>query len=128
MEERRQRNREHAKRSRQRKKSLTSTLQQAVEELKAENAKIRRLLEERLGRPAVEASLEARKEIGRQTFLQGLRQPANKVVDEATLTFLKSLRKSLGPAAAVAASQQLKQKQQQQQQARAAKKTKTRDK
>ena len=78
MEERRQRNREHAKRSRQRKKSLTSTLQQAVEEIKAENAEIRRLLEERLGRPAVEASLEARKEIGRQTFLQGLRQPANK--------------------------------------------------
>lgn len=122
MEERRHRNREHAKRSRQRKKSLTSTLQQSVEELRAENVAIRRLLEERLGKSTLEASLEARKERGRKAFLQGLSQPANKVVDEATLTFLKSLRKSLGPAAAVAASQQSKL---QQEQARLAKKART---
>ena len=101
LEERRQRNREHAKRSRQRKKSLTSTLQQSVDELKAENAKLRAQLYASLGQSNTMRALKARQERERRSFLQGLQQPQNRVVDDATRTFLKSLRKNVTTAAAV---------------------------
>ena len=95
LEERRQRNREHAKRSRQRKKSLTSTLEESVEDLKAENAKLREQIYAMIGPQKAQAMLEARQETSRTQFVQGLMQPANRILDEKTLTFLKSLRKNV---------------------------------
>jgi bZIP transcription factor len=95
LEERRQRNREHAKRSRQRKKSLTSTLEESVEDLKTENAKLREQLYAMIGPEKAQAMLEARRENGRAQFIQGLMQPCNRVMDEKTLSFLKNLRKNV---------------------------------
>jgi len=95
LEERRQRNREHAKRSRQRKKSLTSTLEESVEDLKAENTKLREQIYAMIGPQKAQAMLDARQESSRTQFLQGLMQPANRIMDEKTLSFLKSLRKNV---------------------------------
>jgi len=46
LEARRERNRKHAKKSRQRKKSLTTDLEQSLEDLKEENLKLRKCIEE----------------------------------------------------------------------------------
>jgi len=95
LEERRQRNREHAKRSRQRKKSLTSTLEESVEDLKAENAKLREQIYAMIGPQKTLAMLEARKDRARTQFIHGLMQPRNRIMDEKTLTVLKNLRKNV---------------------------------
>ena len=98
LEERRQRNREHAKRSRQRKKSLTCTLQQSVDELRDENTKLREQICAMIGHDKVESILQARREKARNQFMGGLMQPSSRIVDNNTLIFLKGLRKGI-PAA-----------------------------
>lgn len=95
LEERRQRNREHAKRSRQRKKSLTSTLQQSVDDLKTENTKLREQIYSMIGAEKTRSLLKAREEKARAQFMTGLRDPANRVMDDKTLAFLKNLRKNV---------------------------------
>jgi hypothetical protein len=95
LEERRQRNREHAKRSRQRKKSLTSTLEESVDDLKTENAKLREQIYAMIGPQKAQAMLDARQENARAQFMHGLMQPCNRVMDEKTLAFLKNLRKNV---------------------------------
>jgi len=95
LEERRQRNREHAKRSRQRKKCLTSTLQQSVDDLKAENSKLREQIYSVIGEDKAESILEAREERVRAKFMQGLQNPGNRVLDDSTISFLKGLRKNI---------------------------------
>jgi len=48
LEVRRERNRKHAKKSRQRKKSLTSTLEQSLDDLKEENIKLRKCVQDHI--------------------------------------------------------------------------------
>jgi cell division protein FtsB len=90
-----QRNREHAKRSRLRKKSLTVTLQQSMEELKAENKKLRTQIYSMIGQEKAESILTARKTRSDERFLSGLQDPKNRIVDDSTIAFLKSLQKQI---------------------------------
>jgi hypothetical protein len=105
LEERRQRNREHAKRSRQRKKSLTSTLEQSVDDLKADNAKLRAQMYGMVGASKAESILESRRNKVRTQFMDGLMQPSSRVLDDNTASFLKGLRKGISSAASVSKKQ-----------------------
>ena len=95
LEERRQRNREHAKRSRQRKKSLTCTLQQSLDDLKDENAKLRQQINDMVGSDKVDSILEKRRNRELGHFMAGLMQPSSRILDEGTISFLKGLHKNL---------------------------------
>ena len=77
---RRERNRQHAKRSRLRKKNLTGDLQQSLKDLKEENAKLRSQLFEILGQKKTESLVQARMSNPAEQFVQNLKQPENRVV------------------------------------------------
>ncbi len=95
LEERRQRNREHAKRSRLRKKSLTCTLQQSLDDLKAENVNLRQQINAMIGTDKVDSILEKRRQVARARFMNGLKQASTRILDDGTMTFLKSLQKNI---------------------------------
>mmetsp|Transcript_3650 Transcript_3650/g.5784 ORF Transcript_3650/g.5784 Transcript_3650/m.5784 type:complete len:106 (+) Transcript_3650:1-318(+) len=97
MEMKRERNRLHAKKSRLRKKSLTSTLEETLESLKAENAKLRESIYKAMGRAQTEQLLQKRILDSHDRFIQSVGQ--NRVVDSKTGSFLRGLRRK-----AVAAS------------------------
>jgi hypothetical protein len=94
MLERRQRNREHAKRSRMRKKSLTGSIQQSVEDLKAENLKLRTQVYAIIGQRKAERIMKTRKIRARERFTAGVMDPKNRILDDSTVAFLKSLQKN----------------------------------
>lgn len=89
------RNREHARKSRQRKKSLTIDLQQSLEELKVENAKLREFVERRIGQKTVKSMVASRLASPTDRFIQALKDPSNCVLDENTLSFMQGLRNDL---------------------------------
>lgn len=91
----RERNREHAKRSRQRKKAFTGNLQQSVEELKAENKKLREQVYALLGKAKVDSIIREKKAYADESFLAVVKNPKNRVLDSKTISFLKSLQKNL---------------------------------
>jgi hypothetical protein len=99
-EDRRKRNREHAKKSRERKKLHANTLQDSLNELKEENRKLRLQLTTRLGPTRTEAMFQARLASSPTTtssetsspFVAALQNQQSRVIDAETLTFLKKLR------------------------------------
>eukprot|EP00980_Cylindrotheca_fusiformis_P002198 scaffold504_cov109-Cylindrotheca_fusiformis.AAC.4 len=93
--DRRKRNREHAKRSRYRKKILTNNLLQAAEELREQTDKLREELYDAIGEDKVHEILDARKREEQDKFVNDLKEPSNRVVDGSTRKFLLSLRKKL---------------------------------
>lgn len=75
LEVRRERNRKHAQKSRLRKKSLTSTLEQSLELLRQENAKLRVCIEEQISRKktkfaVVDDLLEQHRSRSHERFIQ----------------------------------------------------------
>lgn len=94
--ERRERNREHAKRSRIRKKFLLESLQQSVSLLKEENDKLRSSIRSHLGEEEAEEVL--RKENLAQTaasansLIASNSKDANKVLDDPDFSFIKALQ------------------------------------
>jgi len=60
LEVRRERNRKHAKKSRLRKKSLTSTLEQSLESLREENTKLRKRIEDHIAKKQEAAATAAK--------------------------------------------------------------------
>jgi hypothetical protein len=93
-EQRKERNREHAKRSRQRKKSLTENLQQSLITLKEENTKLREEIYTKLGsRKKVDSMVESKVSISTDQFIEELKGNKNLVVDDETKSFLKTLTK-----------------------------------
>lgn len=90
--ERRERNREHAKRSRIRKKFLLESLQQSVSLLKDENEKLRQAIRSHLG------AAEADELIGKQFanseagLIATSSMDANKVLDDPDFSFIKALQ------------------------------------
>ena len=90
-----ERNREHAKRSRLRKKSLTHTLQQSVQELKEENQKLREQIYSLLGKEMTETMVRERVASPTEKFVMALKKPCNKQIDSATQQFLQNLRNTL---------------------------------
>ena len=90
----RERNREHAKRSRIRKKFLLESLQQSVSLLKEENEKLRGSIKKHLGNEADELltkeNLAAAGSGG--GLIAGSSSDANKVLDDPDFSFIKALQ------------------------------------
>lgn len=94
LEQTRERNREHARKSRLRKKELTSNLVQSLEELKAENQKLRSSVLQAFGPIQTESLIRERRGVDpNEHFIQALKQPNNRLVDNDALKFLAKLRK-----------------------------------
>ncbi|KAL3930227.1 MAG: hypothetical protein SGBAC_011853 [Bacillariaceae sp.] len=95
LEGRRERNRSHAKKSRQRKKAITELLQESIQSLQQTNQILRASLDEQLGPQYSEQFLQNKQAAEKQSFLDALRNPKNRIVDAAGLTFLKKLQKRI---------------------------------
>lgn len=91
----RKRNREHAKRSRQRKKVQVDHLLSTVDELREETEKLRQELNDALGEVVVKGILEEKKRKDGENFIAALRNPKNRIMDSQSLKFLKRLSKNL---------------------------------
>lgn len=91
--DRRERNREHAKRSRIRKKFLLESLQQSVALLKEENEKLRNSIRQHLGNEKAEALL-SKSDNGTDVdgLLASSQGIANKVLDDPDFSFIKALQ------------------------------------
>lgn len=96
--ERRERNREHAKRSRIRKKFLLESLQQSVTLLKEENEKLRDSIREHLGDEQANQLLqkenltEAAAAASSKNLIASSSKDANKVLDDPDFSFIKALQ------------------------------------
>jgi len=92
----RERNREHAKRSRIRKKFLLESLQQSVALLKDENDKLRSSIREHLGPESEELlkkeNLAEAAASGGGGLIAGSSSDANKVLDDPDFSFIKALQ------------------------------------
>ncbi|KAG7344509.1 bZIP transcription factor [Nitzschia inconspicua] len=91
MELRRERNRVHAKKSRQRKKSLTNTLEDSLQALKEENTKLRESIYQVIGKAKTNEILEKRITDAHKGFIDCIK--SNRVIDKKSITFLRSFRK-----------------------------------
>lgn len=89
---RRERNREHAKRSRIRKKFLLESLQQSVALLKEENNKLRDSITTHLGAEEAEELLEKGLAEQPQGLIASSVGDANKVLDDPDFSFIKALQ------------------------------------
>ena len=89
----RERNRSHAKKSRQRKKVITELLQESVQSLQQANQILRQGLNQQMGPQYAEQVLQSQKKVQRESFLEALRNPQNRIVDASGLAFLKKLQK-----------------------------------
>ena len=88
-----ERNREHAKRSRIRKKFLLESLQQSVALLKEENEKLRGSIVKHLGSENAEKLLEkAAANDGAPDLIANSQGAANKVLDDPDFSFIKALQ------------------------------------
>jgi len=90
--ERRERNREHAKRSRIRKKFLLESLQQSVALLKEENDKLRNSIRSHLGDDKANQLLESKSGTDVDGLLASSQGIANKVLDDPDFSFIKALQ------------------------------------
>ena len=90
----RERNREHAKRSRIRKKFLLESLQQSVSLLKEENEKLKGAIRTHLGEEEANALLnkQADANAGGGGLIAGSSRDANKVLDDPDFSFIKALQ------------------------------------
>jgi len=89
--ERRERNREHAKRSRIRKKFLLESLQQSVSLLKEENEKLRDAIKTHLGEEEASELLNS-KNLAEQSLIASGANEANKVLDDPDFSFIKAIQ------------------------------------
>ena len=90
-DERRERNREHAKRSRVRKKFLLESLQQSVNALQFENDKLRTAIREKLGSRADELLREAGGTTAKSLIARDPAQ-ATRVLDDPDYSLVKALQ------------------------------------
>ena len=95
----RERNRSHAKRSRERKKALTLELKHSLDSLNRENQLLREQLCATFGERPLETMMEEKKDQSLQGFIEALKDPANRVIDKSMLSFLRSLRENIAPPA-----------------------------
>jgi len=89
----RERNREHAKRSRIRKKFLLESLQQSVTLLKEENDKLRNSIRSHLGKEEADGLLSQKSmEAAAGSLIANTAGDANKVLDDPDFSFIKALQ------------------------------------
>ena len=87
-----ERNREHAKRSRIRKKFLLESLQQSVALLKEENEKLKQSIRNHLGNEKAAALLNEKEQSSVDGLLASSQGIANKVLDDPDFSFIKALQ------------------------------------
>jgi hypothetical protein len=66
-----------------------------MEELRNENKKLREQIYAMIGKAKVESILNEKRARPRECFLDAVKNPSNRVVDDSTIVFLKSLQKNL---------------------------------
>jgi bZIP transcription factor len=91
----RQRNREHARRSRLRKKNKTHDLEQSIEDLKKENKKLRKQAYAIRKKEDVDLVLQRARSVSTnraQKFLTSLKRQENRIMSPETISFLETLR------------------------------------
>ena len=90
-----ERNRHHAKRSRQRKRDYMNQLEEAVNEMRKENERLFDMLgmDSRKAKVDMAREEEHKKAVATEKFIAGLKQPRNRVLDNTTLAFLRELWK-----------------------------------
>jgi hypothetical protein len=95
-EARKERNRLHAKRSRQRRKTLTNDLQESLTMLRQENQKLRQLIVAKMQSKKAQQVIIQERMKPTEHFLAQLRdEPRNRIVNAKTLRFLQGLSKNL---------------------------------
>lgn len=87
-----ERNREHAKRSRIRKKFLLESLQQSVSLLKEENDKLRNSIRTHLGSEEADELLQKQLSSSEPGLIASSTSDANKVLDDPDFSFIKALQ------------------------------------
>ena len=97
MEDRKLRNREHARRSRLKKKGMEIQLKESMEQLKQENQKLRDLITSSSVVDDVDVDTMVQEYVNRPTvnFTKAVEQPENRVLNTKTIQFLQSLSKEL---------------------------------
>lgn len=91
--DRRERNREHAKRSRIRKKFLLESLQHSAQILKEENGKLRSSLTKHLGEEEASELLSPENlEVAQASLIASNAADANKLLDDPDFSFIKALQ------------------------------------
>lgn len=90
---RRERNRAHAKKSRQRKRNYMSQLEEAVNEMRIENERLCSLLgvDSTSAKTALAQEDIRRQEESTEKFIKHLTRPSNRMLDNTTLSFLREL-------------------------------------
>lgn len=90
--ERRERNREHAKRSRVRKKFLLESLQKSVNALQDENDKLKNSIKEHLGDEQAEVVLSSLDTGSKDSLVTADPKSATKILDDPDYTLVKALQ------------------------------------
>ena len=91
----RQRNREHARRSRLKKKHLGETLLEASEILKKQNAMLRNEMYSLIGKDNTDTLVKEIMDRPLLQFIETLKLPQNRIVDKKTAKLLSSFRSTL---------------------------------
>lgn len=91
----RERNREHAKRSRSKKKDLTKSLEETVAMLREENQKMKDFVYKKLqiSQEDTEKIIKERIVTPSEKFIAALKNPSNRVLSNSAISYLKSLGK-----------------------------------
>ncbi|KAG7372728.1 basic region leucine zipper domain protein [Nitzschia inconspicua] len=92
-----ERNRMHAKASRQRRKELMGELQQSLQSLQEENQKLLRFLSNKLGGRTAQQALMKEQAKPAERLIEQLKQPNARILNTKTIRFLQDLRKELPP-------------------------------
>ena len=87
----RERNREHAKKSRSKKKDYTKSLEEALKLLREENAKLKNAVYAHFGKEKTKEMVQKRLESPTVKFVEALKNPSNRIMTKSAVTYLKSL-------------------------------------
>ena len=87
----RERNRQHAKRSRQRKREFTNELEESLQALKAENETLLHLLGNTVTADVVMCRQEELQGRATNQFIEALKRPEHRILDDDALSALRGL-------------------------------------
>lgn len=89
---RREKNREHAKKSRSKKRDFNLALEESVVALREENQKLRKLVYAHFGEEKAKAMVKERIRTPEDKMIEAMKKPASKVLTKSVVHYLESLR------------------------------------
>ncbi|CAJ1944615.1 unnamed protein product [Cylindrotheca closterium] len=92
---RREKNREHAKKSRSKKRDYNTALEESVMALREENKKLRELVCSQFGEAKAATMVKERIRTPEDKMIEALKKPSNKVLSKSVVHFLQSLRSDI---------------------------------